>query len=187
MDNKDLLAVTWTLIRACIEVLISTYQSEYADEDTRTRFEHVCASFVPRMEALGAATTAHAGTISASSAIPSRAASGKRYTPETLRDVARNLQKRISLTKLIEYDEHVRPYLAALMVAAVASMGEKLVVPNTVQLVRVTEEEFKDVVASLANRAYDSGAGTAFSRFMAPAAATPATSADTTLADVMMS
>ena len=59
--------------------------------------------------------------------MPTRAP--RTYNTDTLRDVVRGLQKRITLSKLITYDKHVRPYLAALLVGAVSSMGEKLVVP----------------------------------------------------------
>ncbi len=48
---------------------------------------------------------------------------------ERLRDVARGLQKRVTLAKLIGYDPHIRPYLAALLVGSLAALGETLVVP----------------------------------------------------------
>ena len=167
-----------------MEILVHTVSSPFADDETRRRFTALCHSFIPRMEALGELPVA-LGTAGAASAIPSR--STKKYSPETLRDVARNLQKRISLTKLIEYNEHIRPYLAALMVAAVASMGEKLVIPDNLQLKKVTEEEFRDLLSELSNKAYDQGAGTAFGRFMMPPAPAAPISRDTTLADVMLS
>ena len=79
---------------------------------------------IPRLQALSSSLGTVAGTT-----LPTRAK--RPYNPDTLRDVVRGLQKRITLTKLISYDKHVRPYLAALLVGAVSSMGEKLVVPDT--------------------------------------------------------
>ena len=44
-------------------------------------------------------------------------------------NVARGLARRVPLTKLVELDGDVCPYLTALMVAALARVGETLVVP----------------------------------------------------------
>ena len=64
-------------------------------------------------------------------AIP-RGEGGKRRGPSRmlLFDVARRLACRVPLTKLVELDGNVRPYLAALMVAALVQVGETLVVPE---------------------------------------------------------
>ena len=69
--------------------------------------------------------------------------------------MVRGLQKRITLSKLITYDNHVRPYLAALLVGAVSSMGEKLVVPDTLTLHQVSQQEFERHIAELSNQAYE--------------------------------
>ena len=64
-------------------------------------------------------------------AIP-RGEGGKQRGPSRmlLFDIARGLACRIPLTKLVELDGDVRPYLAALMVAALARVGKTLVVPE---------------------------------------------------------
>ena len=61
---------------------------------------------------------------------------------QKLRDVVRGLQKKVTLSKLVGYDEHIRPYLAALLVGALAQLREKLVVPNNLELKVVSEAEF---------------------------------------------
>ena len=64
-----------------------------------------------------------------------------------LYDVARGLARRVPLTKLIELDSDVRPFLASLIVAALHKAGGTLVVPDTMNLRRVTETEFQAMLA----------------------------------------
>jgi hypothetical protein len=55
-------------------------------------------------------------------------------------DVAKGLARRVPLTKLIALDSDIRPYLASLMVAALHRAKDKLVIPNDLQIKRVTRE-----------------------------------------------
>ena len=55
-------------------------------------------------------------------------------------DVARVLARRVPLTKLIALDRDIRPYLASLMVAALHRAKYKLVIPNDLEIKRVTRE-----------------------------------------------
>ena len=57
-----------------------------------------------------------------------------------LNDIARGLAPRVPLTKLVQLDGDVRPYLAALMIAALNKAGDELVVPDTLRIRRLTEE-----------------------------------------------
>ena len=52
-------------------------------------------------------------------------------------------------------DDKIRPYLAALMVAALAHVGESLVVPDGVELRRISRQRFKEHLADLAGKAYE--------------------------------
>ena len=65
-----------------------------------------------------------------------RGESSRRCGPSCtlLFDVARGLAHRVPLTKLVELDSNVRPYLAALMVAAFVRVHETLTIPNTLKL-----------------------------------------------------
>ena len=103
--------------------------------------------FHPRLTALS--DTLHPPLVGSNS-VPTRATRSP-VSIESMRDVARGLSKRITLTQLVSYDQYVRPYLAALLVAAVASMGEELVIPSSLRLRRVTEQEFEDYLASMSN------------------------------------
>ena len=49
-------------------------------------------------------------------------------------DVARGLARRVPLTKLVELDSNVRPYLAVLMVATLVRAHETLTIPDTLKL-----------------------------------------------------
>ena len=91
--------------------------------------------------------------IVAGTTLPTRAP--RQHSTDTLRDVVRGLQKRITLSKLVSYDKHVRPYLAALLVGAVSAMGEKLVVPDDLEISRISKERFQQHVQELSNSAYD--------------------------------
>ena len=66
---------------------------------------------------------------------------GRRGPTRTLLyDVAKGLARRVLLTKLVALDGDVRPYLAALMVAALHRAKDKLVVPDDMEIQKVTRE-----------------------------------------------
>ena len=89
-------------------------------------------------------------------AIP-RGEGGKRRGPSRtlLFDVTRGLACRVPLTKLVELDGDVRPYLAALMVAALARAGETLVVPEGTRISTMTREAFDNMLLKEAGCNYD--------------------------------
>ena len=64
-----------------------------------------------------------------------RGESGQRRRPShtLLFDVARGLAHRVPLTKLVELDGDVWPYLAMLMVATLVRAHEMLTIPDTLQ------------------------------------------------------
>ena len=70
-------------------------------------------------------------------------------------DIAHGLAHRIPLTKLVEVDGDVRPYLAALMVAALAWAGETLVVPEGMRISTMTREAFDNMLLKEARRNYN--------------------------------
>ena len=47
--SPAILADTWALLRVCVEVLNRTYESPYADEETKRMYENICYSFIPRL------------------------------------------------------------------------------------------------------------------------------------------
>ena len=70
-------------------------------------------------------------------------------------DVTRGLAHRVPLTKLVELDGDVHPYLAALMVAALAWVGKTLVVPEGTRISTMTREAFDNMLLKEAGHNYD--------------------------------
>ena len=70
-------------------------------------------------------------------------------------DVARGLTRRVPLTKLVELDGDVHPYLAALMVATLARAGETLVVPEGTRISTMTREAFDNMLLKEAGQNYN--------------------------------
>ena len=84
-----------------------------------------------------------------------RGEKGRRGPSRTLLyDVARELARRVPLTKLVELDGDVRPYLAALMVASLYRAGETLVVPRSLDIKTVANQEFESLLAQKAGQSY---------------------------------
>ena len=67
-------------------------------------------------------------------------------------DVARTLAKKMPLMKLVELDQDVRPYLAALMVAAMAKAGQVLHVLSHLQVREVSDTEFDSLMRTMAGQ-----------------------------------
>ena len=65
-----------------------------------------------------------------------RGESGHRHRPlrTLLFNIARGLAHQVPLTKLVELDGDVQPYLAALMVATLMRAHETLTIPDTLKL-----------------------------------------------------
>ena len=70
-------------------------------------------------------------------------------------DVTRGLARRVLLTKLVELDGDVHPYLAALMVATLAWAGKTLVVPKGTRISTITRKAFDNMLLKEASRNYD--------------------------------
>ena len=70
-------------------------------------------------------------------------------------DVTCGLARRVPLTKLVKLDGDVRPYLATLMVAALAWVGKTLVVPEGTRISTMTREAFNNMLLKEAGRNYN--------------------------------
>ena len=140
----------WTVAKLIEETL----RSPFAGEDSQTRARKALKWVVPRMEALPDAVSHTADDGHMGAVVPHRAAR-RRDPNDTLLDVARSMQRRVPLTKLIEMDEHSRPYMAALLVSALAPIGEKLIVPRSLAVQAVEDEEFQTYLRDMSVRTYD--------------------------------
>lgn len=56
--------------------------------------------------------------------------------------------------RLVEIEPDLRPYLAAIIVAALQKAGDKLVVPQDLQCSRVSQEDFETHLTRLATQQY---------------------------------
>ena len=70
-------------------------------------------------------------------------------------NVTRRFACRVPLTKLVELDGDIHPYLTALMVAALVRAGETLVVPEGTRITTIMREAFKNMLLKEASHNYD--------------------------------
>ena len=71
-----------------------------------------------------------------------------------LYDVARGMARRVPLTKLVELDADVRPYLASLMVAAMDKAGDELLIPHDMVFRPIARAQWEAMLAAKAGEAY---------------------------------
>ena len=90
----------------------------------------------PRLESLG--TIGAMGGINATS-IPRESVDGP-GPKNSILEAVKGMQKKISLPKLVQLDDNIRPYLTALMIASVDALREKFIVPDTAQFEIVSRE-----------------------------------------------
>ena len=70
-------------------------------------------------------------------------------------EIACGLAHRVPLTKLVELDGDIRPYLATLMVAALVWVGETLVVPEGTRITMMIREAFDNMLLKEASHNYN--------------------------------
>ena len=89
-------------------------------------------------------------------AIP-RGEGGRRRGPgkTLLFDVSYRLAQRVPLTKLVELDGEIGPYLATLMVASLARAGKTLVVPEGICITMMIWEAFNNMLLKEAGHNYN--------------------------------
>ena len=82
-----------------------------------------------------------------------RGIDGRREPAQTLLfDVVHTLTKKVPLMKLVKLDQDIRPYLATLMVAAMAKAGQVLHVPRRLEVREVSDTEFDSLLWSMAGQ-----------------------------------
>ena len=134
----DLCTDPLPVLAAVISVLDTTAANENAATADRQKAAEAMCYLAERLAALTLLVDPSAPSVNNAftpDVIP-RGESGCRRGPSRtlLFDVARGLARRVPLTKLVELDGNVRPYLAALMVAALVRAHETLTIPDTLKL-----------------------------------------------------
>ena len=126
------------MLAAVISVLDTTAANENAAQADRQKAAKAMCYLAKRLAALTLLVDPSAPSVNNAftpDVIP-REESGRRRGPShtLLFDIARGLAHPVPLTKLVELDGDVRPYLAALMVAALVLAHETLTIPDTLKL-----------------------------------------------------
>ena len=122
---------TWALLEAIVQVFEANLnfanRFKKMDNGAQGRCDMALGLIIPRLEAMSQ-------QLGSSMPVTAPKKGTKAGGIERLRDVARGLQKRVTLAKLIGYDAHIRPYLAALLVGSLSALGETLVVPDSLHI-----------------------------------------------------
>ena len=126
------------MLAAVISVLNTTATNKNAVEADRQKAAEAMCYLAERLAALTSLVDPSAPSVNNAftpDVIP-RGESGRRQGPSRtlLFDVARGLAHQVPLTKLVELDGDVRPYLAVLMVAALMRAHKTLTIPDTLKL-----------------------------------------------------
>ena len=141
------------LVAAVTKVVADAAGNALLAEQDRAVAEDAAQYLVERLSAI----TALAEGKSAGVQLVPRGLDGRREPARTLLfDVARTLAKKMPLMKLVELDQDVRPYLAALMVAAMAKAGQVLHVPRRLSVREVPDQEFDELLRTMAGQQYHS-------------------------------
>ena len=125
------------MLATVISVLDTTAANENAVEADRQKAAMAMCYLAECFAALTSLVDPSVPSVNASmpDVIP-RGESGRRRGPSRtlFLDVAGGLTHRVPLTKLVELDDNVPPYLAMLMVAALVQAHETLTIPDTLKL-----------------------------------------------------
>jgi len=118
------------MLAAVVGVLAETEASPMLAEVDKQDVSEAIQYLAERVAALVQLVDPSAPSVNFVDQLP-RGENGRRRGPARtlLFDVACGLARRVPLTKLVALDGDVRPYLASLMVAALARAKDKLVVP----------------------------------------------------------
>ena len=80
---------------------------------------------------------------------------GRRASRMMLMDVARGFARRVPMTKLIHMDSDIRPYLAALMIAALNYHGETLRIPDSLHFQVMPKDQWENMILKLSTKNYN--------------------------------
>ena len=138
---------------AVIGVLSATEEEAQLPEKDKEPVRQAIYFFAKRLASLVALVDPSAPTINFLQPVPRGSARAPART--LLHDVAKGLARRVPLTKLIELDGDVRPYLAALMVAAMHKADERLIVPEGFKVREIAQEQFENMLAKTAGQQYE--------------------------------
>lgn len=141
------------MLAAVIGILTATEADTTIPDESKTQVSEAIRYMAERLATLQVLVDDSTPAINAAQLFPS----GAKRTPARmmLNDIARGLARRVPLTKLVQLDGDVRPYLASLMIAALHKAGDELVLPDDMRIRKVTTEAFENMLKADAGKAYD--------------------------------
>lgn len=124
------------MLAAVIGVLSETEADATIPDASKTQVTEAIRYMAERLATLQVLVDDSTPEINAAQLFPS----GAKKAPARmmLNDIARGLARRVPLTKLVQLDGDVRPYLASLMIAALHKAGDELVLPADMRIRMVT-------------------------------------------------
>lgn len=125
------------MLAAVMGILAVSEESPMLPDSDKGEIREAISYLSERLATVSALVDSSTPTVNMADLLPR----GRRGPTRTMMfDVARGLARRVPLTKLVALDGDVRPYLAALMVAALHRAKDKLVVPHDLEIEKVTRE-----------------------------------------------
>ena len=132
------------LLAAVIGVLATSEENTMQSDSDKQQVRDAITYLAERLATVTSLVDPSAPKVNFTTALPR---GSKAPTRTLLFDVARGLARRVPLTKLVELDGDVRPYLASLMVAALHRAKDTLTVPDDLRIDYVTREQFENMLS----------------------------------------
>ena len=150
----ELCAEPWPMMAAVIGVLSASEESPHLPNESKLAVTNAIRFLAERLAAVASVVDPSTPTINATNLLPSGAVK-KGPARTMLQDIARGLARRVPLTKLVALYRDVRPCLASLMVSALHTAGDTLVIPEDMKLKTLTLENFNALLKEKAGENYD--------------------------------
>ena len=132
-----------------IGMLSESEASPFLPDDEKTEVTEAMEFLAERLATVAHLVDKSAPAVNFAEQYP-RGSKGKGPARQMLFDVARGLARRVPLTKLVDLDHDVHPFLAALMVLALHQAGEKLIVSFGMEVKKVATHVFNEMIAKKA-------------------------------------
>ena len=143
-------------LAAVIAVLSESEKNPQLPESGKKEVSEALRYLAERVAAVSVLVDGSTPDVAQLDSVPRGDGGRKRAPARTMMyDIARGLARRVPLMKLVDLDDDVRPYLAALMVSAIHKAKGELIIPEDLQFRKVTVDAFHNMLAKDSGRTYD--------------------------------